>query len=286
MDRYTERPAFVSTVLYRFPCCLLDDWSLVVDRHTLHPIDDRSWRNSLDDHEKPIMNTDFIRSRPPHDMGGVRDFGPIKRDKNEDVFHELWESKVFAINLVLGPQRIHDPQGLRSSIENLDRETYLHASYYKRWLLAIEGALDRTGLVTQQELQAKTTFYRDSPEAQIPRREDPVLLKKLTTAMTTSRPPHHHKSETAPRFQAGDLIKVRTQTTAGHSRLPGYVRGKIGMVQRVHGIHKFQDFSPDGTSLGGPQPLYSVRFEALELWGPSAGTNESVYIDLWESYLQ
>ena len=286
MDCYTERPAFISTVLYRFPCCVLDDWSLVADRHTHHPVDDRSWRNSLDDHEKPIMNTDFIRSRPPHDMGGVGEFGPIKRDKNEEVFHEIWESKVFAINLVLGPQRIHDPQGLRSSIETLDRETYLHASYYKRWLLAIESALSRTGLVTRQELEARTTFYRDSPGSQIPRREDPVLLEKLTTAMTTLRSSPPHKCEPPPRFQTGDIIKVRTQSTAGHSRLPGYVRGKNGTVQRVHGIHKFQDFSPDGTSLGGPHPLYSVRFEALELWGHSSGTNESVYIDLWESYLQ
>ena len=34
-----------------------------------------------------------------------------------------------------------------------------------------------------------------------------------------------------------------------------------------------------------PQPLYSVRFDARELWGESAEPNQVVHIDLWESYL-
>ena len=224
--------------------------------------------------------------RQAHDMGGVRGFGPIDRDRNEEVFHAFWEAKVFANNLVLGPQRIHDPHGFRSSIENLDRDTYLHASYYERWRLAIESALIKSGLVTQRELEARTKFYRDHPESLVPRHEDLILLKKLTSAMTTLRSPRLLESDTRPRFQTGDRVKVRGQSTAGHTRLPGYVRGKNGIVQRIYGIHKFQDVSPDGTSLGGPQPLYSICFEAFELWGASAGANETVYIDLWESYLQ
>ena len=34
-----------------------------------------------------------------------------------------------------------------------------------------------------------------------------------------------------------------------------------------------------------PQPLYSVRFDAVELWGESAEPNQRVHLDLWESYL-
>ena len=34
-----------------------------------------------------------------------------------------------------------------------------------------------------------------------------------------------------------------------------------------------------------PQPLYSVRFDARELWGESAEPNQTVHVDLWESYL-
>ena len=34
-----------------------------------------------------------------------------------------------------------------------------------------------------------------------------------------------------------------------------------------------------------PQAVYSVRFEATELWGDAAEPNTNVYIDLWDSYL-
>jgi nitrile hydratase len=52
----------------------------------------------------------------------------------------------------------------------------------------------------------------------------------------------------------------------------------------LHGIHVFPDSNAHG--LGEqPQPLYSVRFEARELWGESAEPNEQVHLDCWESYL-
>ena len=34
-----------------------------------------------------------------------------------------------------------------------------------------------------------------------------------------------------------------------------------------------------------PAPVYSVRFAAPELWGDTASAGDSVYIDLWENYL-
>src|SRR6266545_4114258 len=36
----------------------------------------------------------------------------------------------------------------------------------------------------------------------------------------------------------------------------------------------------------GAQPLYSVRFEARELWGLDAEPNQWVHLDLWERYLE
>jgi hypothetical protein len=32
--------------------------------------------------------------------------------------------------------------------------------------------------------------------------------------------------------------------------------------------------------------LYSVRFEATELWDEQANANSAVYVDLWEDYLE
>jgi hypothetical protein len=31
--------------------------------------------------------------------------------------------------------------------------------------------------------------------------------------------------------------------------------------------------------------VYSVRFEARELWGPDASPIDTVYVDLWDDYL-
>jgi nitrile hydratase len=58
----------------------------------------------------------------------------------------------------------------------------------------------------------------------------------------------------------------------------------FGIVERIHGAHVFPDSNAHfrGES---PQHLYSVRFAARELWGADAAPRDSVYIDLWESYL-
>ena len=70
----------------------------------------------------------------------------------------------------------------------------------------------------------------------------------------------------------------------GHTRLPRYARGKKGAVVRCHGIFVFPD--TNAHFLGEqPQHLYSVRFAAQELWGEDASPRDSVYIDLWDSYL-
>jgi nitrile hydratase len=70
----------------------------------------------------------------------------------------------------------------------------------------------------------------------------------------------------------------------GHTRLPRYARGKRGAVHKVHGIHVFPDSNAHGQG-EQPQPLYSVRFDAAELWGESAEPNAAVHLDLWECYL-
>ncbi len=70
-----------------------------------------------------------------------------------------------------------------------------------------------------------------------------------------------------------------------HTRLPGYARGKTGVIATVNGAFVFPD--SNAQSLGeNPQYCYSVRFEAAELWGSDTKSNSCVYIDMWESYLE
>ena len=92
-----------------------------------------------------------------HDMGGMHGFGPIEIEADEPVFHEDWEGRVYGI--VTGIREEHDvygPYGSRHYIENIPPAHYLASSYYEKWMLALEAALLNKGLLTAEELDART----------------------------------------------------------------------------------------------------------------------------------
>jgi len=91
-------------------------------------------------------------------------------------------------------------------------------------------------------------------------------------------------AEIAPRFATGDRVVTRNIHPLGHTRLPRYARGRRGVIDRDHGVFVFPDSSAAGTGKN-PQHCYSVRFSARELWGPAASPRDSVYIDLFDDYL-
>jgi nitrile hydratase len=82
----------------------------------------------------------------------------------------------------------------------------------------------------------------------------------------------------------GDKVRTRNLNPATHTRLPRYCRDKPGTIARVHGFHVFPDVHATGRG-ENPQWLYSVRFEAADLWGPHT-TASAVHVDLWEPYLK
>jgi nitrile hydratase subunit beta len=87
------------------------------------------------------------------------------------------------------------------------------------------------------------------------------------------------------RFAVGDTVRSRVLNPTGHTRLPRYARGKIGTIERVHGVHVFPDTNAHDQG-EHPNWLYSVRFAARELWGDAADPTLSVTIDAWECYLE
>ena len=91
-------------------------------------------------------------------------------------------------------------------------------------------------------------------------------------------------TEIPARFRAGDLVRAKNLNPRGHTRLPRYVRGCVGAIDRDHGVFVFPDSSATGAG-EQPQHLYAVRFSAVELWGPEASAEQSVYVDLFEDYL-
>lgn len=66
--------------------------------------------------------------------------------------------------------------------------------------------------------------------------------------------------------------------------MPRYVRGRPGVVDLSHGSYELPDESARGVSK--PEPLYTVRFDAIDLWGEQARAGDGVRVDLWESYLE
>ena len=83
-----------------------------------------------------------------HDVGGTADPG-AQLDVHDGFagFHHEWEARVFAINRVLLKAGIYNLDEFRYATERIEPETYKHASYYERWLLAIEMLMREKGLV-------------------------------------------------------------------------------------------------------------------------------------------
>jgi nitrile hydratase beta subunit len=217
-----------------------------------------------------------------HDMGGMHGFGPIERD--EATFHAQWEKRVHALRAAaftrgIGPGNV---DAARHAIESIEPAVYLRSSYYERWLAALQTGLVKTGVLDEAAIEARARLYQQNTDAAAPSRSD---LPGIDRERAPQRAYQPRSGGSRPHFAPGDKVVTRNIHPPGHTRLPRYARGKRGFIFRVHGIHAFPDTNAHG--LGPqPQPLYSVRFEAAELWGASAEGPGSIYLDLWETYLE
>ncbi len=214
-----------------------------------------------------------------HDMGGMHGFGAV-RPEEDAVFHAPWESRLFAMLLSMAPHRPLDPGGMRAALESLPPAQYLSLGYYERILMVLERALVGKGMVSTEELSSRRRFLLANPDTQVLQRKDPELAKKILDRIHRTQPPHR-ESGVPPRFGVGDTVRVRNIHPKRHTRLPRYVRGKTGIIERLHDLHD----ADEGVLAGGPQAVYSVRFDCRELWGESAEPHESLNVDMWESYL-
>jgi nitrile hydratase len=86
-------------------------------------------------------------------------------------------------------------------------------------------------------------------------------------------------------FSVGDRVRTLNHQPAGHTRLPGYAREREGTISAIHGAHVFPDTNAHFQG-EDPCPLYTVVFEATELFGADADPDLSVSIDAWERYLE
>ena len=213
-----------------------------------------------------------------HDMGGVHGFGPVEREAHEPTFHAKWEGRVLALAFAAGRAGQWNIDMGRFARENRPPADYLLKSYYELWLAGLESMLAERGLVSVDEIKAGRPLGE-------PKKVDGILQHGAVEAAFSRGRPTERAASVPARFRLGDRVRAKNIHPLTHTRLPRYVRGRPGIIERLHGCHVF----PDTNALGqgeNPQWLYTVRFDARDLWGPEADQMLKVSVDAWEPYLE
>ncbi|NKX43986.1 nitrile hydratase subunit beta [Roseicyclus persicicus] len=213
----------------------------------------------------------------PQDIGGRHGFGAVIPEDEGERFHADWEKRVLGVTLASAALGYWNIDVSRHARESLPPAVYYASSYYEIWLRALETLLVRAGEVTPEEL-AEGHALR--PGVRADRRLSATAMPEvLAKGGPTERP------GPAPIFAVGDRVRCRNHQPAGHTRLPSYARGHVGIVEALHGSHVYPDSNAHG--LGEqPCPLYTARFDAGDLFGEDADPTLRVSIDAWEPYLE
>lgn len=212
-----------------------------------------------------------------HDLGGKEGYGPIDVDEPEVAFHEAWEGRMWAISRIArAPDWTID--WWRHVRELIVPTDYLARPYFDSWAQTHLAAFIDSGIFTLEE--GVTGKCANGPSG------TPPALTVEDVITNTRSHAHRFDRETdqPPAYKVGDEVRTNRLGRQHHTRLPEYVRGKRGRVHAHHGAHVFPDLSARGEEVA--EHLYSVAFEARELWHEGKGKCDRVFLDLWESYLE
>ena len=159
----------------------------------------------------------IAKSHPlSHDIGGnISSYAPIN---TSDATLQDWEINCHALFASLAMEKIVSTDELRRAIESLTFAQYEKWGYYEKWSAGMTMLLLERGVVTRDELDGalfgKSSKNINSPEG---------------------RP---------PRFDTGDYVRVRSyreddsiEWKRPHVRVPGYIYGVRGVVERVCDLH-------------------------------------------------
>ena len=209
------------------------------------------------------------------DLGGQCGRGAVVPEPEGELFHAEWESRAFALTLAMGATRAWNLDMSRSARETLP--DYATLSYYEIWIAALQQLLKERDMLDDAEIVAARALLPPVAVARVLNAAD--VESALAAGAPTERP-----ATMAPRWHVGERVRTVSAVSPHHTRLPGYVRGKCGVIERAHSMHVFADAHAQG--LGEqPQWLYTVTFAAIDLW-PDAVQGHTVSIDAWEPYLE
>lgn len=220
--------------------------------------------------------------RTSADIGGLHGFGPVDPEQDEPLFHADWERRAMSLTLAIGAAGRWSIDHSRATRESLPLTVYRANSYYQIWLDALDVQMQRYGMASAAELASGAL---EQPPVPLPRK---LMAADVAAALARGSPVDRPASSPA-RFAVGDRVRTSSAMPAGHTRLPVYARGKVGIISLVHGVHVFPDVHARGEAPPfeeDPHWLYCVEFDGHTLWGDDCEPGLKVSIDAWEPYLE
>ncbi len=213
-------------------------------------------------------------------MGGRLGEGKIPRENESVKFKSEWEKEVFSLTIALGFSGLWNLDASRFARESLEPVDYLRFSYFEKWLAALINLLYENGVMVELEEKSSKLSEKNFRKLE-PKNVKRVLEKGGPTIREESK---------RKKFEIGDVVIIKNfygneKISEGHTRLPNYVKGRIGKIIDYHGAHVFPD--TNAHFLGeNPEPLYSIEFGVQELWGKhSKHPEDTVVVDIWEKYI-
>ncbi|HEY5206782.1 MAG TPA: nitrile hydratase subunit beta [Roseiarcus sp.] len=212
-----------------------------------------------------------------HDLGGREGFGPIVGKHDDKVIHAEWEIRDFAMKQSSASGQSWTVDWFRHCRELADPIDYLTRPYYDQWLTTLAAQLIDEGYLTLDEIKSQVATFAPKPSVppQSPEAARAYVKRARSFAVGVNM---------APRFAPGGQVRCRLDGGSGHTRLPGYVRGRAGVIHSHHGGHALPDASAHGEERG--EHLYTVSFASSDLWPEAKRSADHVFVDLWESYLE
>ena len=183
---------------------------------------------------------------------------PLDRKHEEFAY---WEQQIDAVLTLLHKRGLMNVHQLRQGIESIDKSIYNKLTYYERWAISIAKLCLESRLLSQDDLNKKYG------------------------------PPLHSIDEQI--FQVGDQVRVQHENYATrwlkpHLRTPGYLYGKVGIIERCCGSYPNPEYFAYETmeSASHQQPLYRVRFNQKAIWDYyDGGDKDTIDVDIYQHWL-
>ena len=215
-------------------------------------------------------------------MGGRFGGGAIQPASIKDkTFKETWHARALAVTLATGSLRQWNLDMSRHARECLPPKDYCEFSYYNKWISALANLLVARGVISSVE-------FSDPIQKMHPLSSRKLLAVEVAKVLSKGAPTSR-SVEDPPKFLVGQNVKTRRAqnkfVSGGHTRLPKYAERSKGKIEICHGAHVFPD--AHAHDLGEqPEHLYTVSFLASELWESPENPNDTLCVDIWESYME